>query len=72
MSYSIASSKEDLQQIVDLQKKNVPENLNDKKKIKEGFVRVKQTLEILTKMSSVCQNTQSLKVTVKLLVRHYL
>ena len=55
--YKRASTLKELEQILLLQKTNLPENLSDIEKTEQGFVTVKHTLEILKKMNDVCPHT---------------
>jgi hypothetical protein len=57
VTYSKASSIKELHQILALQKKNLPENLSEEEKREQGFVTVKHSLEILTKMNNECPHS---------------
>lgn len=57
ITYSKASSKEELEQILALQRKNLAQNLNNEAKVTDGFVTIKHTLETLTKMNAICQHS---------------
>ena len=57
ITYSRASTLEELEQILTLQKNNLPENLSHKEKIEQGFVTVKHSLEILKRMNDECAHT---------------
>ncbi|WP_026811268.1 GNAT family N-acetyltransferase [Arenibacter latericius] len=48
------TTENELQQILDLQKKNRPANLSSEEKAQEGFVTVSHTLELLSRMNAVC------------------
>lgn len=51
---TICTTEQELQQILNLQKKNSPSNLSLEEKVQEGFVTVTHTLELLTRMNLVC------------------
>lgn len=55
--YSSATSKDELGQILELQKKNLPTIISKNEKEKEGFVTVSHTLELLEGMNIVCPHT---------------
>lgn len=57
ITYSKTSSIEELKQVIELQKRNLPQDLSEKEKQEEGFVTVKHSLEILKKMNDVCPHT---------------
>lgn len=57
ISYKKASSVSELQQIINLQRDNVPEGISSEEKETEGFVTVVHTLELLTAMNTVCQHS---------------
>ena len=50
VQYKLTSSKEELAQIIDLQQKNLPQNISKKEQQIQGFVTVQHTLEVLEKM----------------------
>ncbi len=50
--YSTSNSDNDLQGILDLQKRNLPQNLTDSEIKSQGFVTVNHTLEDLRKMNN--------------------
>lgn len=52
--YKRASNVKDLEQILELQRQNLPRNLSAEDMQKEGFVTVEHTLEILQKMNAEC------------------
>ena len=54
LSYERATSEKELEQILTLQRKNLPTVISSEEKIKEGFVTVSHTFEILKKMNDVC------------------
>jgi ribosomal protein S18 acetylase RimI-like enzyme len=54
IKFTRCTSKSELQQILDLQQKNHLQNVNAEEKIKEGFVTVSHTLEILSEMNDAC------------------
>ena len=51
IKYSTAGSSEDLKQILNLQAINLAENITDQELKEQGFVTVKHSLEVLTKMN---------------------
>ncbi len=55
--YTKASSIEELHQILELQKSNLPVKLSDKEKRNEGFVTVHHTIDLLQKMNDACAHT---------------
>lgn len=52
--YKRVSETDELVQILNLQRQNLPSNLSQEEKEKEGFVSVSHTFEILERMNSVC------------------
>jgi len=54
IKFTRCTSKSELQQILDLQQKNHLQNVNAEEKVKEGFVTVSHTLEILSEMNDAC------------------
>ncbi|MCE2613377.1 GNAT family N-acetyltransferase [Flavobacteriaceae bacterium D16] len=52
--YTTVSSEDELMQILELQKANLPEMLTDKELQDEGFVTVVHTLELLSSMNERC------------------
>lgn len=54
IDYVQVKTSNELQQILALQKRNLPKAISTSEKQKEGFVTVKHTLEILDKMNKVC------------------
>ena len=54
ITYSFAKSKDDLMQILALQKKNLNQIVSSEEKEKEGFVTISHTLAILEKMNNLC------------------
>lgn len=57
INYTKASSTNELEQIIALQKINLLENLSEEEKKEQGFVTVKHTLEILKVMNNACAHT---------------
>lgn len=57
ITFSKATSEKDLNEVLELQKRNLPENLSQKEKKEEGFVTVKHSLDILGKMNNACPHT---------------
>lgn len=57
IQYTRASSAEDLKQILELQKKNLPNGLSEKEKLKDGFVTVHHSFKILKEMNDTCAHT---------------
>lgn len=54
--YKRAETEKELRQILDLQKKNLPEHLTDEQKNSQGFVTVNHDFETLHKMNSLEQS----------------
>ncbi len=54
IEYTRASSKDELQQILALQKQNMAKGLSEEEVLKEGFVTVGHTYDILARMNSAC------------------
>lgn len=54
ITYKVATSREELQQILDLQKANLAAVISSEEKEKEGFVTVEHTFEILKAMNDMC------------------
>lgn len=57
IQYTKALTSEDLNQILELQKMNLPKGLSDEEKLKEGFVTAYHTFEILKEMNDACAHT---------------
>ncbi|WP_299434149.1 GNAT family N-acetyltransferase [uncultured Maribacter sp.] len=55
--YCKTKTKNEIQQILVLQKQNLPNNLSTEEKIKEGFVSVSHTLDLLEEMNAICAHT---------------
>jgi len=51
IEYCTADTQEDLQQILNLQAMNLADNISQQELEEQGFVTVKHTLEVLTKMN---------------------
>tara|TARA_R110002072_G_scaffold85225_3_gene193034 strand:- start:4248 stop:4778 length:531 start_codon:yes stop_codon:yes gene_type:complete len=54
ITYKVATSREELRQILDLQKANLAAVISSEEKEKEGFVTVEHTFEILKAMNDMC------------------
>ncbi|MCR9227419.1 MAG: GNAT family N-acetyltransferase [Flavobacteriaceae bacterium] len=52
--YKQAESLKELEQILDLQQRNLPKNISAEQTAKEGFVTVEHTLDVLQAMNEVC------------------
>ena len=52
--YKQAESLKELEQILDLQQRNLPKNISQEESTKEGFVTVEHSLETLKSMNDVC------------------
>ncbi|GGD52006.1 GNAT family N-acetyltransferase [Muriicola marianensis] len=52
--YGRARTEKDLREILELQVKNLPDQLTDKIREQEGFLTVRHTPELLGKMNEVC------------------
>ena len=55
--YTAATSLYELEQILELQQRNLPTQLSPAEKAEEGFVTVSHTLELLERMNSACPHT---------------
>ena len=55
--YAKVKNDKELLEILELQKKNLPENLSAIEKEKQGFVTVKHSFNILKKMNDACKHT---------------
>ncbi len=51
--YTTAKTNEEILQILELQKNNLPQNLTDEQKATQGFVTVIHSFEILQKMNAI-------------------
>lgn len=51
-----ASTTKELQEIITLQQGNIAENINREEKLKEGFVTVQHSIEILQQMNTACSH----------------
>jgi len=54
---TVATSDNDLEQILDLQRKNLSENITQEIAANQGFVTVKHTLDLLRKMNALTPQT---------------
>ena len=54
ITYKSASTPQELQQILDLQRANLPQSISSEEKSKEGFVTVNHEMSILSEMNNVC------------------
>jgi len=52
--YKQADSLKELEQILELQQRNLPKNISEDESTKEGFVTVEHTLDVLHAMNEVC------------------
>ena len=50
IEFKLTSTKKDLEEILALQQKNLPQHISSKEKQKEGFVTAEHTLEVLHEM----------------------
>ncbi|PQJ76623.1 GNAT family N-acetyltransferase [Polaribacter glomeratus] len=57
IQYTKAQSNNELEQILELQKNNLFENLSEEEKKEHGFVTIKHTFDILKAMNDVCPHT---------------
>ena len=53
VEYTRASKKKELEDILELQKKNLPNHLTKQEIKKEGFLTISHTLDLLTRMNAV-------------------
>ena len=54
VKYTRVRSKKELEEILDLQKKNLPNQLTNHEKQKEGFVTISHSMELLDRMNTKC------------------
>lgn len=54
--YTISKTDEELLQILELQKNNLPDNLSDEQMASGGFVTLRHTLDLLKKQNAIEQN----------------
>ena len=54
IEYKRCSSKDELEQIISIQKRNLPSELSPEELKKEGFLTVKHSPELLAKMNRTC------------------
>jgi predicted GNAT superfamily acetyltransferase len=54
IEYSRVHTKEELEEILVLQKQNLPDSLTEKEIEMEGFVTISHTFELLERMNAVC------------------
>tara|TARA_E500000318_G_C3546148_1_gene206791 strand:- start:67 stop:594 length:528 start_codon:yes stop_codon:yes gene_type:complete len=54
VSYKQADTLAELEQILDLQQRNLPKNISQEESTKEGFVTVEHTMDLLKAMNDVC------------------
>ena len=52
--YKQADSLKELEQILELQQRNLPKTISEDESAKEGFVTVEHTLNLLKSMNDVC------------------
>lgn len=52
--YKRSNTTEELQQILELQRRNLPHSLTSEEKLLDGFVTVEHDLEILSRMNNSC------------------
>lgn len=52
--YKQADSLKELEQILELQQRNLPKNISEDESTREGFVTVEHTLNLLKSMNDVC------------------
>jgi predicted GNAT superfamily acetyltransferase len=57
ITYTKVTVNAELEQILELQEKNLLENLSEEEKKEHGFVTIKHTLEILKAMNNACPHT---------------
>ncbi|MEO0897910.1 MAG: GNAT family N-acetyltransferase [Bacteroidota bacterium] len=60
VTYTLASTENHLQQILDLQEKNLAESVSEEEAAREGFVTVKHDLELLALMNEEFQHAIAL------------
>ena len=56
ITYHRVKTNEELEEILELQKQNLGENLGEEEKLKEGFVSLKHSFEVLKKMNDACRH----------------
>lgn len=52
--YTIATTKNELEQILVLQQRNLPSNISEEEKQQQGFVTVEHNFDLLKRMNDVC------------------
>ena len=57
LRYCTAKTDEELKQILELQKINLPKAITKEERIKEGFVTVSHNLDLLLRMNNACPHT---------------
>jgi len=57
LQYCSAKSEEELRQILELQKDNLPVAITEQEKAKEGFVTVSHNLDLLLRMNRACPHS---------------
>ena len=57
LQYCSSETEDELEQILRLQKTNLPKAITNEEKIKEGFVTVSHSFELLQRMNEVCRHT---------------
>ena len=54
ISYQLTNTDKELEEILDLQQRNLPKNISDKEKKEQGFVTVEHSFDTLK--NGVCKN----------------
>lgn len=54
LTYGRATSEDELAQILELQRCNLPRHITEREKEQEGFVTVLHTYEVLERMNAIC------------------
>lgn len=54
ITYHNVKTNEELEEILELQKRNLSQNVSEKEKLKEGFVTIEHSFKILKKMNDAC------------------
>ncbi len=57
IQYALAASDTELEQILELQRHNLPQSISEEEKINEGFVTVHHNLQLLKEMNDACAHT---------------
>ena len=57
ISYQLTNTDKELEEILDLQQRNLPKNISDKEKKEQGFVTVEHSFDTLKKLHEIHKHT---------------